>query len=603
MRELIGLSKKIIGKNIKAILLFELFYRTGTILALIPLFTWIFTLIQKAMGYSYLTTKNIIPYLLHPLTLCLLFFALCVGLLLTLLEICCLFVCFQYASYGVKISVVDMCLLGFSKMMRTIKINKGWTFLWMFLLFPIVNLHLILCIYFNVPIFQFVIEQIYFSNSIQFIVLCVVLLLTIGVFCVFVIPTFILEKNTLKQGIKTAFHLSKKYGIKTAYYLIIWNIGIILFLGILYLLIIFGEAFYVKLFVDSNKAIAQVLLLKNKSIYFLSYVAGMLDMIVNMSLIFSLYGALRLRQEKKDILRAFFQNNREILPKKVKRIVFLCFSFIFILEGCVTFLMVRNGSHLITDVFQPIGVTAHRGGATYAPENTIPALEMAIDNLSDYAEIDVQESLDGVVLLLHDLSLKRTTGVKEYAYNLSYAEIRTLDAGSYFSKQFSGTYIPTLAEVLELCKGRLKLNIEIKGSDRFEGLVEKVVNLIEEYSFEEQCVITSMNYDYLVKVKELNSNIKTGYIMKVILGDFSQMKYVDFFSMKHTAVTEELVSKVHESGKEIHVWTVNSKAAIRKMIAYGVDNIITDNPVLVQQMIAGKQQNTFIELLKLFFGI
>ena len=159
--------------------------------------------------------------------------------------------------------------------------------------------------------------------------------------------------------------------------------------------------------------------------------------------------------------------------------------------------MIRNGSNLITDVVQPISVTAHRGGATYAPENTIPALEMAIENLSDYAEIDVQESKDGVVFLLHDLNLKRTTGKNEYAYNLPYSEIRTLDAGKYFNQSFEGTYIPTLAEVLELCKGKLKLNIEIKGSDRFEGLVEKVVHLIEEYDFKEQCVITSMNYDYL----------------------------------------------------------------------------------------------------------
>ena len=603
MKELIKLSKKITKKNIRAILLFEICYRTGTILALLPIFTYLFSGVQKLLGYSYLTTKNIFSYLLHPLTIFLLALGLGIGLLLTLFEICSLFVCFQYASHGVKVSVVDMCVLGFHKMKETVKVQKVWIFLWMILLFPIVNLHLILFLCLNIPIIQFVIEQIYVANSLPYLIYIVIFLLLIGVACVFIIPTFVLERHNIKKGLYIAFLLSKKHGFKTAYYLLVWNIGIIVCLFFLYSVMIFGEVCYVKAFVDSEKAIAQALLLKHKSTFLLSYIAGIFDMVGNMGLIFCLYGVFRRRQEKKDIIRMAFQNSKELLPKKVKRLV--CFSFccIFLLEGYMMAFMIRNGSNLITDVVQPISVTAHRGGATYAPENTIPALEMAIENLSDYAEIDVQESKDGVVFLLHDLNLKRTTGKNEYAYNLPYSEIRTLDAGKYFNQSFEGTYIPTLAEVLELCKGKLKLNIEIKGSDRFEGLVEKVVHLIEEYDFKEQCVITSMNYDYLEKVKELNPDIKTGYIMKVVLGNFSQMKDVDFFSMKHTLISEELVAKAHENGKEIHVWTVNARSTIQEMIAYGVDNIITDNPVLVQQMIAGQEQHTFVSLLRLFFSM
>ena len=149
-----------------------------------------------------------------------------------------------------------------------------------------------------------------------------------------------------------------------------------------------------------------------------------------------------------------------------------------------------------------VEVTAHRGGARIAPENTISAMEAAVNALADYAEIDVQETRDGEIVLLHDTNLSRVTGVDAKIWDLTYAEVSQLDAGIKFHKKFRGEKIPSLGEVLDYCRGKIRLNIELKYNGHNPDIVPKVVRLIEEHDFVDSCVITSMNYSFLEQVKD-----------------------------------------------------------------------------------------------------
>jgi glycerophosphoryl diester phosphodiesterase len=116
----------------------------------------------------------------------------------------------------------------------------------------------------------------------------------------------------------------------------------------------------------------------------------------------------------------------------------------------------------------PVRVTAHRGHARAAPENTLSAMHKAIESGADYAEMDVQQTADGVVVLLHDRDLRRVAGVSRRLDELSYDEVRQLDVGSWFDPAFAGERVPTLADVIGLCRGKIRLNIELKffGPDR-----------------------------------------------------------------------------------------------------------------------------------------
>ena len=114
------------------------------------------------------------------------------------------------------------------------------------------------------------------------------------------------------------------------------------------------------------------------------------------------------------------------------------------------------------------------------------ALETAVEQMADSVEVDVQETRDGVLVLAHDSSLRRTTGRNGRLADLDYAELAQLDAGSWFSKEYAGEQVPTLQEAVEFCKGRIFMNIELKSLGDGSDLPERVAALVEENDMLEQ---------------------------------------------------------------------------------------------------------------------
>ena len=230
-------------------------------------------------------------------------------------------------------------------------------------------------------------------------------------------------------------------------------------------------------------------------------------------------------------------------------------------------------------------VTAHRGYSTAAPENTLPAFQLAIDRHSDRAELDVQMTKDGVVMVTHDTSLRRCTGRNANIYDLTFAQVRELDAGRWFSARYAGTQIPTLEEVLDLCKGKIQLNIEIKPNAATPELEAETVRIIREKGFEKDCVITSQSYETLCKVKELDPEIETGYILALGVGTYYDLPAADFFSVESTFITSGMVQQIHLRGKTVSAWTVNRTEDARALLSLGVDDVITDKPEMVQDLL------------------
>jgi glycerophosphoryl diester phosphodiesterase len=155
-------------------------------------------------------------------------------------------------------------------------------------------------------------------------------------------------------------------------------------------------------------------------------------------------------------------------------------------------LIVINGIYIVTAfnknpfekiaIFHETKITAHRGTSVDAPENTLAAFSKAIDDLSDYIELDVQLTKDGAVVVMHDKNAYRTTGVDRNISDMTLEEVKQLDAGSYFGEEFAGEQVPTLKEVLELVNGRVSLNIELKStSANLDKLTQKVVEMIHDY--------------------------------------------------------------------------------------------------------------------------
>ncbi len=243
-------------------------------------------------------------------------------------------------------------------------------------------------------------------------------------------------------------------------------------------------------------------------------------------------------------------------------------------------------------------VSAHRGESRHAPENTIPAIMLAIENEADYVEIDVRLTKDGQVILMHDADTKRTTDKKLVVKDSTYEELLTLDAGSWFAPEYAGTRIPTLEEVIELCKGKIMLNIELKPADYSGDLETAVAKLITDNNMENQCIITSFNQRSIMMIKNENPDIVTGYIYTFGYSNNIEYRYMDVLSISSRYLTRDVVTGAHRKGIIVAAWTVNNVQEMRRMVAIGVDNIITDNTPLAKRVIYERKQDGFADIWK-----
>ncbi len=248
-----------------------------------------------------------------------------------------------------------------------------------------------------------------------------------------------------------------------------------------------------------------------------------------------------------------------------------------------------------------VEVTAHRGASMFYPENTMAAFKGAVEQGAAWIELDVQETRDGEVIIMHDSNLKRTTGIDKNIWEVDYAQIQDVDAGSFFNTEYAGERIPLLRDAIAFAKEQgIRLNIEIKPTGHEVNLVSSTLDAVEEADFSDMCVITSQKYDVLRQVKARNEEIATVYVMGLAYGAINRLKAADAFSIRSTSITQSLVTDLHNRGLEVYAWTVDSRANINRMINLGVDNIITNNVPLVLECInVSRTESILLEMLKM----
>jgi glycerophosphoryl diester phosphodiesterase len=230
---------------------------------------------------------------------------------------------------------------------------------------------------------------------------------------------------------------------------------------------------------------------------------------------------------------------------------------------------------------------AHRGATAYAPENTIAGFDLAVDMKADYIEIDVQRSKDGELVLIHDTTVNRTTDGTGKVGDLTFEQLRSLDAGSSKGKEFTGELIPTFEEILDRYRGKVGILIELKAPELYPGVEEQVAEAIKKRNLDkpknEKIIIQSFNFESMKKMNKLLPTVPIGVLTSntahttpEALQEFST--YADWFNPSYGIVTKELVNQVHANGMQIGSWTVRSQEAADFLFEMGVDAIITDYP-------------------------
>lgn len=225
---------------------------------------------------------------------------------------------------------------------------------------------------------------------------------------------------------------------------------------------------------------------------------------------------------------------------------------------------------------------AHRGAANFAPENTISSFKKGLELEADFIECDVHLSKDGELIIIHDDTVDRTTNGRGLVKDFTLEQLKKLDAGTSFHRDFEGEPIITLNELLEEFYGKVGILIEIKNPTLYPGIEEKVVDLLSEYGDTQSIVIQSFNEQSMKKVHELNPELAIAVLVKTSIVPISIKKineltsFATYINFNISNVNGRIVDNVHLHGGKVLVWSKTDPRLIEKASRYRVDGIITD---------------------------
>jgi glycerophosphoryl diester phosphodiesterase len=243
-------------------------------------------------------------------------------------------------------------------------------------------------------------------------------------------------------------------------------------------------------------------------------------------------------------------------------------------------------------------VFAHRGAAGLRPENSLAAFELACVDRADFVELDVQESADGEVIVFHDSDYMKIAGINLKAWNATQRELAEIDIGSRFSSDYRDQRTPLLRDALRLCKGRAKVDIELKYYGHNQRLVERVIEIVEQEQMVDQVVLMSLHPPFVAEAKRLRPTWTVGLLAAVGVGDLSKLE-ADFLAVNTRTATRDLIARAQARGKQVYVWTVDSPVLMSFYLGRGVDGIITNRPDLARQVIEQLQEMSSAERLLL----
>ncbi|HZW81933.1 MAG TPA: glycerophosphodiester phosphodiesterase [Candidatus Deferrimicrobium sp.] len=226
-------------------------------------------------------------------------------------------------------------------------------------------------------------------------------------------------------------------------------------------------------------------------------------------------------------------------------------------------------------------ILGHRGASSLAPENTLPAFNLAAHSGAQI-ELDVQLSKDGQVVVIHDERLERTTNGKGFVGNHTLAELKQLDAGSWFSEKYAGTSIPTLDEVFTTLPNKVSINIELKTNFiPYTGIEQKVIESVKRHKAMSRVLISSFNWESLTIAHRLEAKLKLGLLFDNIQPQlWSKARLLNVYSIHPlaTLLSPDLVWQSHSWGYHVLPWVVNSRKRMLKLKSMGVDGFFTDCP-------------------------
>lgn len=575
----------------KPLILFEILWKLVTLLVIAPACAGLIQLAIHLAKLKYLTTSNLLQFLRSPWTILLLAVLLLLAALYTLFEIAAVCTCFRQSRFQkVRTTLGRMVRSGLQSVLHFFRGGGPFLVLHLLVLIPLMQFSATSGIFTAMGIPDFLA---YYMTKKEFLltiyVAAIILCCLLSVRWVFSSVLFTQNQCSYRSARATSVQLVRGRFWQTFFSVLVWNCCYFAALLVFLCMITVVVLMVIRATGSNDLIMSQAMRILKLLIQIVLWSFSFFATPICMAHLTALLEK-RCVQMPEVVLPEPVPLSRSAKPFRRSTAVLTacCFTVAALgLNLSYVYSVFTGKANFRLALFQNPTVMAHRGLSADAPENTLYAFSDAISVGADFIELDVQQTRDGVLVVMHDSNLKRTTGVNKDIWDVDYADIQNLDAGSWFDPAYANARIPTLEETLQFVDKRAKLNIEIKptkhGSDTLE---QDVAELITQYQYTDACYVTSFSYGSLKKVKEANPEIRTGYLMSVAYGQFYSLKYADAFSLNKVFVTSQVVNAAHQQGKQIFAWTVNGMSEVRSLCNLHVDSIITDDPVMVQNVIS-----------------
>lgn len=574
MKKFIIQTYSLFAYNAKSMIIFGVLYSILSFFTINAVINGSMTLALRVSGVSYLGNNTIGTFLSSPFVWLLLLFASMLVTYLTLISHCAITYAFNASRLEKKITVKDMVGAGLFNARRVFKKNNLGLIPYTLVLMPFVSSIELLSTSFSIDLPGFILDAILSNRTLTILfVVFLFLLLLFALRLILSIPIYTIEECSFNDACIKSSKLIKNKKLIFLINFILIDFTLIVFLAIIFVIIYF-ICLIIPEVIESNNimrigllifiVIATIVIFSARYIY-LGYTANAYFVIAE--------------DKQEDLSLTLHKHNMSRLSAFIMATLFVVSVVSTLITNSYDVLFAHKASIVPS-------IAAHRGDSVRAPENSMPAFELAIEEgKASWVELDVHQTKDGIIVVSHDDYLGKI-GIDRYVHESTYEELMKYDSGAYFSDKYKGLHLCTLKEALELMKDKIFVQIEIKPTEYDDHIEEAVVDIIREVNSNYMTAVLSLKDTPIKRIKEIAPDITTIYCTIIAGEGIEKLDYADWYSIEETSISKDLVSKIHREGKKCFVWTINKKDNVQHLVDCGVDAILTDDPIMMSEALA-----------------
>lgn len=595
-------SIKLFRFNMANVVLFELILKAASFAVLIPLYSTFINLAVNLSGISYLTKETVKKFFQAPSTYALIFILFLFTAMCIIVDVSGISYAYHRANYMKKTSPFRMLLVGLRSAIRVLRPRNMPIFIFVLCYMPVIVNIVFDFMLLNIKA-PYIVDLVTVNAKVTVTVLALyALLLIYSLRYTFLLHIYNVEKASFRKSIDKVDELLGKKRFELVGQVFLWLLAVV---GVPVLIYYFYTGPFLGRVLTIDIAVKIVTMIYESVKVVFSFIYVLIGLPIIYAYICNSYYNLVPAEEGAENIDDYEYDAKSI-SRQERRILAVIIALALILNTGFYTLKRLNIISINAQYLDKVTITAHRGDCSGAPENTLAAFELAIENGADIIELDVRQTKDGEIVVMHDESLKRVCGVNKKVGKLTYEELMKYSPGKKYRGPNEELYreekIPTLQEVIDLVGDRAKLNIELKPAKTDKNLSQKVAEIIGENNYYDNCFVASLTYGAIRRVKVADPEIKTVYVMAVAMGDFYDLEYADGFSIKYRYINNEIIKQAHKRGKEVYAWTVDDKQILESMMLMNVDSIITNNPAKMRtSMYENYYGDTLIQRLNNYF--